>query len=96
MAEKKESTEELLKSLHSLAQARKLVIGSDRVLKELRKGNLKRVLIAKNCPIQQKQDLIHYAALTKVPMVALEQNNEELGVLCKKNFFVAVVGIPSA
>ncbi|MBI2666837.1 ribosomal L7Ae/L30e/S12e/Gadd45 family protein [Candidatus Woesearchaeota archaeon] len=95
MAQKTESTEELLKSLQSLAQARKLIIGSDRVLKELRKGGLKKVLVAKNCPSEQKGDILHYAHLTEIPLVALEQNNEELGVLCKKNFFVAVVGIPA-
>jgi len=94
MAQKNENTEELLKSLQSLAQARKLIIGSDRVLKELRKGGLKKVLMAKNCPTQQKQDILQYARMMEIPVVAIEQNNEELGVLCKKNFFVAVVGIP--
>ncbi len=33
-----------------------------------------------------------YYTMAGIPVIVLEQDNEELGITCKKNFFVAVVG----
>lgn len=71
----------------------RLVIGGDRVLKLLRQGGLKKVFASKNCPLRLVQSLSRYARLAQVPFVQLEQNNEEVGLLCKRNFAVAVVGL---
>jgi len=70
----------------------KMVIGIDRVMKELKKGNLKKVFLAANCREDLKKDVHHYAGLLKIEVEDLSASNEELGVICKKNFFVSVVG----
>lgn len=85
-----------LKKLKEDAQSGKAVIGTDLVLKGLRTGGLGKVFLARNCPQKIRDDVQYYAGLAKVPVVELEQNNEEVGVLCKKNFLVSVVALRGA
>ena len=92
MAKKKEINEEI-KLLKAKVQEDKAIIGTDRVVKELRKKSLSKVFLSSNCPDNTKSDIQHYADLVKVPVVQLDLNNEELGVVCKKEFFISVLGI---
>lgn len=74
-------------------QEGKAVLGTDRVLKLLKAKKLGSIILAKNCPAKSKADLEYYAKLAQVPVTQVEQTNEELGIICKKNFFVSVAGI---
>ncbi len=74
-------------------QSNNVVIGTDSVLKRLRSGKLSKVFLSSNCPEAIRKDVEHYAGILKVPVIKLDQNNEELGIFCKKNFFVSVLGI---
>lgn len=91
MAKKKEISDES-KVLKSKLQAGKAVLGAKSVLKALRKNTIATIFLARNCPPKMKKDIQHYAQLLSVPVVELAQDNEELGILCKKNFFVSVLG----
>ena len=82
-----------LKQLRTQVQEGKLIVGKEKVLKRLQTKKIQRVYLAKNCPAKLLDDINHYAQLADVPVITLEQNNEELGIFCKKNFLVAVVGI---
>lgn len=91
---KKKGAEDELKLLKSkLVKKDKTVIGTKTVLKELKAKTLSKVFLASNCLPKIKADLSYYAELAGVPIVELEMGNEELGVLCKRNYFVAVIGI---
>ncbi len=92
MAKTKEISEDL-KEIREKLLENKVIIGTDKVLKELKAKNLLKVLLAKNCPENTKNDIINYAKLAGIPVNQLEMDNEELGVFCKKNFFVAVLGL---
>lgn len=87
-----ENLEKEMKDLKTKLQDGKAVIGKERVLKLLRAKSLGKVYLASNCPKDLKADLLYYAKLAKVPVVELELDNEELGLFCKKNFFIAVLG----
>jgi uncharacterized protein len=78
--------------LKAKVEAGKAVIGKEQVLKQLRTKSLNKVYLASNCPKDLKADLTHYAKLTKTAVVELDLDNEELGLFCKKNFFIAVLG----
>ena len=82
-----------LKDLKTKIQQGKVVIGIDRVMKELKAGHLSKIMLASNCRQDLKKDLTYYAGLSSVPVVELTLDNEELGVLCKKNFMVSVIGL---
>ncbi len=73
-----------------------VTIGSDTVLKSLKQGKLSTVFLASNCASKIREEIEHLAQISNTPLVILTLNNEELGVLCKKNFFVATIGINGA
>ena len=90
---KKEISEEIKLLKTRVVTEKKAVIGTERVLKELRTRKLQKVFLASNCPDKIKKDVQYYAQLAEVPVMELKMDNEELGVFCKKNFFVSVIGI---
>jgi len=70
----------------------KPIIGTDRILKSLKSGKLKKILIASNCKAETKKDIEYYAKLAKVEVIKLDIPNEEVGLVCKKPFSIAVLG----
>ncbi len=95
MTEQKKATDATAEMLKAKAQQHAVVVGLASVLKGLQRGTLVKVFLASNSPAKMKEDVIRYATLTHLPVQVLSQNNEELGVLCKKNFMVSVVGLTS-
>jgi large subunit ribosomal protein L30e len=71
----------------------RLVLGKEKTMKLLRSGGLAKVFMASNCQQDLKDDLGHYASLADVELVEVPLSNEELGTLCKKPFFIAVMGL---
>jgi len=82
-----------IKELKEVVQEGKAIIGMDCVMKELKKGNLTKIFLASNCRDDVRKDIIYYAGLQNVKVEETDSTNEELGILCKKNFFVSVVGL---
>jgi ribosomal protein L30E len=92
MAKKKEVDQNVIE-LKLAIEAQKVIVGKDRVLKALRGEGLKKVFISKNLPQETLEDLEHYCSLANVTIVPLNFDNEEFGVLAKKNFLVAMIGV---
>ena len=92
MAKKKELGSEL-KELKNNLQTGKVIVGKERALKQLKAKKLQKVFIASNCPQKTKVDVEYYAKLAETPVVELDMDNEELGIFCKKNFFISVLGV---
>lgn len=86
-----ENLEKDMKDLKAKLQDGKTVIGKEQVLKHLRGKTLAKVFLANNCPKALREDVLNFAKLATVPVVELALNNEELGLFCKKNFFIAVL-----
>ena len=92
MAKKKELSKDI-QELKELLKTDKGIIGRDKVLKELKSGNLVKIFVASNTPASLIDDLIYYSKLVNVELVNLSQDNEGLGILAKKNFFISVIGV---
>lgn len=92
MAKKKEISKGILDLKKGLAEG-KAVIGTKIVLKDLKDAKLSKIYLASNCPEKVKEDIEYYGSLVKVPIIVLSVDNEEIGVLCKKHFFISVLGI---
>lgn len=71
----------------------KLVIGTDRSMKNLRQGNVQKVFLSSNCNAETVEDFEHYANMSEVEVEHLEAPNDELGVVCKKPFSISVISI---
>ncbi len=70
----------------------KLIIGTDRTIKALKNGKVKRVFVSKNCPQNIRDDLARYSGLG-LELVETQYLNDELGTLCKKPFSVSIIGV---
>jgi large subunit ribosomal protein L30e len=75
-------------------EANKIILGTDRVIKGLKNGELKKVFVTSNAPQIIKEDVAHYAQLGNTQVVELVETNEDLKERCKKPFFISVVAIP--
>ncbi len=84
---------EALTELRKHVQGSKLVIGTAAVMKLLKHNRLARIFVASNSPASIKDDLKHYGTMSDCEIVELQVPNDELGVLCKKPFSIAVVGV---
>ena len=82
-----------MKDLKEALKEKKVVMGTKSTLRLLKIGKLKKVYTASNCPENIKDDVSHYAKISNIEVVDLKENNEELGTLCKKSFFISVLGI---
>lgn len=92
MAKTKEVKDEAVE-LKRLVSEEKAILGSERVIKALQSKKLVKVYLAKNCPAKQKEDILYYGKLSSTPIVELDLTNEEIGIICKRNYLVAVIGI---
>jgi large subunit ribosomal protein L30e len=71
----------------------KLILGTKLTLKSLKLGNLEKVFVTSNCPASVKSDVDYYAGTGNCKAVALDIPNDELGVICKKQFSVSIAGL---
>ena len=69
----------------------KIVIGSNKTLRNLRAGKTKKIFLSSTCPTTIKNDITYYSKINDVPVVQLEQPSDELALICKKKFHVNVV-----
>ena len=69
-----------------------ILIGTKEVIKSLKLGKIEKVFLSFNCPADVKKDIKYYAKISKAEVVQLKQPNDELGILCKKPYFVSVLG----
>lgn len=82
-----------MEDIKKLAKENKVVIGTEQTLKSLREGRVSKILLSSNCPDDVKEDIKHYAGLSEVEVAELDIPNDELGIMCRKQFSVSVLGI---
>ena len=89
MAKKTDKTTEIRK----LVTSKKVVLGTERTLKNVRQGLIGQVFVAKNCPKKVLETLEQYRKITAFEIITLDMTNVDLGILCKKQFGISVLGI---
>ena len=72
---------------------KKLIIGTKTVMKGTKKGDIKNVFYASNCPEEIVKDLNHYANTSKLSVEEFKGDSVKLGQTCGKPFSVLLVGI---
>lgn len=82
--------------IKKLLGTERLIVGTDRTLTHLRRGELERVYVTSNCPKELQEDLAHYAKLAGAEVLPAGVENEELGILCKRRHSVSVLGVKKA
>ncbi|HME87029.1 MAG TPA: ribosomal L7Ae/L30e/S12e/Gadd45 family protein [Candidatus Nanoarchaeia archaeon] len=79
--------------LKKLVDSKKLIIGAQRTMKELKKGTLKQIYLSVNCAPATKSTLESQARADKITVSQMELTSQELGVLVKKPFIVSMVAV---
>ena len=93
MAKKIKKAPSKATEVRALAGTKKLVIGTDRVMKLLKTGKISKVFVTVNCPDLVREDIARYAGLVKAEVVELDIANDEMGVVCKKPFLISIAGV---
>lgn len=86
---KKQASTDIKKDL----KTRKIIIGTKVVMKNLKLNKLEKIYIASNCNESSKKELEYYSKLLKIPVIKLKQPNDELGVICKKQYSISMLGV---
>ena len=79
--------------IKKLVEEKKVAIGTGRTLKKLKQGKASCVYITKNAPERVRSAVAKYAALSGVQVLPLELSNDELGVICRKQFRISVLSV---
>ncbi|MEM0230726.1 MAG: ribosomal L7Ae/L30e/S12e/Gadd45 family protein [Candidatus Woesearchaeota archaeon] len=82
--------------IREMLKENRLVIGSRAVLRELNKGNLEQIFLAANPAQKIEKDLTARANAAGCPIQKLTIPNDELGILCKKQFSISALGVRKA
>jgi len=69
----------------------KVIFGTERTLKAIKSGEVKNIYLSKDCKEETKEDIIYYSNIKKLNIKNLEIPASELGMICKKQFSVAVL-----
>ncbi len=80
-------SEELRKAL----KEKSLTLGTEQTLKKLKNGEVKTVFLASNCPEQIRTKVEHYCKVSGAKVVELDLPDKEIGLLCRKQYNVAVL-----
>ncbi len=81
--------EELRKAI----QENRVVIGTERTIKLIMNGKVKKVIVAKNCPEHIRNRLEYYSKIYNIEIFEFDGDNKDLGTFCGKPFSIAVLGI---
>lgn len=81
--------EEIRKNLTT----KKLIIGTDETMKNIRKGLIIKVYVASNCSEDLMKDLRRYSKMSGFEIFDTKLPNDELGAVCKKPFNIALLGV---
>jgi len=89
MAVKADSKE--VSELKKLIKDKNVVVGEREIIKNLRSGKLEKVLVASNC--KAKDTIEKYASLSGTDVSVFPFSREEIGVICKRPYPIAVLGL---
>ncbi|KAL9260778.1 Large ribosomal subunit protein eL30-like protein [Drosera capensis] len=92
----KKTYESINNKLALVMKSGKYTLGYKTVLKTMRTGKAKLVIISNNCPPLRKSEIEYYAMLGKVDVHHYNGNNVELGTACGKLFRVCCLSIMAA
>ncbi|MFH0978434.1 MAG: ribosomal L7Ae/L30e/S12e/Gadd45 family protein [Candidatus Woesearchaeota archaeon] len=82
---------DIKKELQLLMSTKKAVIGTDRAIKGIKLGTIKKVYVSSNCPERTRKSLQYYCSIGKVACEELGFASTDLGVICKKPFSISVL-----
>lgn len=82
-----------MEDIKKLVKEKKVFIGTDQTLKGLKIGRVSKVFLASNCTDAVKKSIERYAKMAGIGVDQLDIPNDELGIICRKRFFISVMSV---
>ena len=77
------------KQIRMAVKTGKVDFGSKTALSSAALGRAKLLILAKNCPQDYRDNIVHDAEQSEIPVYVYQGNSLDLGALCEKPFPVA-------
>ncbi|MEM5804869.1 MAG: 50S ribosomal protein L30e [Candidatus Aenigmatarchaeota archaeon] len=71
----------------------KAIIGTKEVLKAIKEGRVKKVVMSSNTPESVMKDVSHYQKMAEIDVRTFGGTGKQLGVFCGKPFGISVMAI---
>ena len=84
---------DLRTKLGNVIKTGKVILGSKSTTTALLTANPKMIILSRNCPEKEREQITYYSKLANVPLETAEENSMELGSICSKPFPVSAIGI---
>lgn len=81
------------RAIASAVKTGKVFLGSRSVIKNVKLGKARLVVVASNCPSDVREDVEYYCGLSKIPVVAYKGTSLDLGAVCGRRFAVSVLAV---
>ena len=82
-----------MEDIKKLVKDKKVFIGTEQTLKGLKLGKVSKVFLASNCTDQTRKSVERYAKMAGAEVKLLDVPNDELGIICRKRFFISVMSV---
>jgi len=89
----KKIADKTVTEIKSLLKTKKVIIGTEKTMKNLLLGKIERIFLSSNCPENIREDIEYYSKLKIFGVIELKYPNDELGAICKKPFPISVLGV---
>jgi len=84
---------DLDKALAMAVKTGKVLFGANSALESARRGKVRLIVAASNCPADLRGNLEYYCKLSRVPFADYPRPSLELGRVCGKPFVVSALAI---
>lgn len=81
------------KAIATTVKTGKVLFGANNVMKSVKTGRAKLVLLAANCPKRIREDVEYYSELSAVPVIIYNGTSIDLGAACGKPFIVSALTV---
>ena len=84
---------DLKKVIKDAVRDNKIILGYNRVIREIKTGKSKIIIYANNIPKDKLDNIIHNTKLVKIDVKEYPDDSVNLGLVCGKPFSVSVLTI---
>ncbi len=79
--------------LNEILRKKKTIYGYRNVKKKMLKGNVEMIIIAKNCPLNIKRDILNLCDKFNIKHEEFDGTTMELGTACGRPHSISVLGV---
>lgn len=72
-----------------------LIFGSKQSIKQIKLDKVREVFLAGDCHEQIQERILNYSKFSDLRFDKLEENKEELSLICGKGFPISIIGVLS-